>query len=409
MLNKATYFNNLALYLYCFSLSMESLHFFYFGGTYSFAFISAVVFFISSIFCFKDYLNIKKTMYFVLPILLYLGVLIISSLLNINEISNRFLDEKLILNMVMFHMLIIAMSKNKQTRDTAFFVFTIGVLVVVSLAFFGIGVEYNSDDRLSWMLSSRDEYPLRVSAALVILLTLIFSKRRFELKNIWIFLSTPLFIWFVLETGSRTATIVIFFILILSLYFQRRNWQNILILFLIGFIPYFVIYLFAEALNSRFVYTVSEISQHIFSEEKVLKSNNDALGGRLYGWSKMMPMFYESPLIGQGLSGFDLKLLELIPERPNDSPHNALFDALFKTGFIGLSIYLLFVFRLSFAAYNNLIQKKESQHILFFIILFFGYILTLHPNHDKGFWFISAYLVCSFLENNLSKSKYRFN
>lgn len=376
---------NILLYLYCFSLSLSVLNFQFLDRVFSISFVFSIIFLLSLSINIKPYLDLSKGQHFIYPILFYVLLLSFVSWVNINPYSSRFLDVTLISNILMFVIILNYFVKHADVRDKAMLAFTIGAVFVAFLSFMNIGAEINSDGRLSWMGSDIVEISIKMTLALVVILTVIFkNKITLKMRTFWLFLSVSLLLWFIIQTGSRTALLIVLSNLFLLLFFVRKNKKNIFILILIAFLPLILFYFQSEVMQERVIYSIN-------AETNI---GNDALGGRLYLWGEMIPIIFKNILIGHGLSGLDYELYKVFGQIV--SPHNALLEAFLKTGIIGFLSYSLFLFRLSMSSYWVYKYEDNYAHILLLFVAL-GIAASIHPSISKIFWLIMAYIASSFL------------
>ncbi len=376
---------SILLYLYCFSLSLSVLNFQFLDRIFSISYVFSILFLLSLSTNIKQYLDLKKGRYFIYPIIFYVLLLSFVSLININPYSSRVLDVTLISNILMFIVILNYFVKHTDVRDKAMWVFAIGAVFVALLSFMNIGAEINTDGRLSWMGSDIVEISIKMAAALVIILTVIF-KNKFPLKmrTFWLFLSVPLLLWFIIQAGSRTSLLIVLLNLLLLLFFVRKKKKNIFILILIAFIPLVLFYLQSGVMQERVIFSLNALTT----------PDNDALGGRLYLWGKMLPIILENIFIGHGLSGLDYELYKVFGQIR--STHNALLEALLKTGIIGFLSYSLFLFRFSISSYGILKENNNYMHVLLMLVAL-AIAASIHPSISKIFWLILAYIASSFL------------
>jgi len=273
--------------------------------------------------------------------------------------------------------------KHADVRDNAMLAFAIGAVFVVFLSFINVGAEINSDGRLSWHSSDIIELSIKMAASISVILTIIFRhKHPLKISIFWLALSVQLLLWFIMQSGSRTSLLILLINLIFFLIFLRKNKKNIFFLILIAFIPLILFYLQTEIMQER-------INDGINMETT---SNNDALGGRLYLWSNMLPIAFKSFFWGHGLSGVDYELYTVFGSVR--STHNALLEALLKTGIIGFLLYSLFLYRLFISSFRT---YKDNYISILLLVVAFGIVASIHPSISKIFWLISAYIASSSL------------
>ena len=370
------------LYLYCFSISMESIQIQFFNRPLSISFCLALLFILSLAVDGVKYLDLMKGRNFFYPLFSYALLVVLVSFFNINWYSSKVLDLTFIFNVFIFIVLLNYFLKNGEVGDNAILIYATGAVLVAVLSFLGIGVEYYSNGRVVWNGSSAGKQSIDITIALGVMLATLF-KNGFSLKirTVLLSLGVLFLIWFVVQTGTRTALVLT--VLILFTIFLFCNIKQKTLVLLVSFcLVYF--YLQSDIMQSRVLHSLTAVTT----------PDNDALGGRLYRWYNMWLIAKENILIGYGLSGAQYEVYKLFGHEM--SPHNAFLDVLLNTGIIGLFFYIIFISKLMFSSYWS--YKYIGNYLPVILMLgLFGYLLALDPNQAKVFWLVAAYIVSSFL------------
>jgi O-antigen ligase len=114
----------------------------------------------------------------------------------------------------------------------------------------------------------------------------------------------------------------------------------------------------------------------LFSSDSVFNILQKRVGTRLDVWTHSIYFIAKEPLIGYG-TNMSTSLQKPLPDlrffmsRDNISAHSAYFEILFRSGFIGLFIYLLFLYNLwmCFYKYQHIYEIRIASGMLISIII----------------------------------------
>jgi O-antigen ligase len=125
---------------------------------------------------------------------------------------------------------------------------------------------------------------------------------------------------------------------------------------------------------------------------RLLQSAEGNLSGRDKIWSHLVPLIKENFLFGVGQTGYNYH--SIITWGIVRSPHNVILEVICLTGFVGLIIYLLFLFNV----FKRGFQAYEHQGLLLpilFGIPVAGLLLSGQILGQKIGWMIFAYIIGS--------------
>ena len=207
------------LYFYFFLINYE--HYDPLGTSGSFSLIKLIgIFYLISISLNPIILtSLNKAMLgFVWPKLLLIFWITIVSLLNFNELSSRFIDVAVILNLFIFIAIINHSLREEALLDKCFIFYVIGSITVSILIFINIGVSEDVGGRAQFFNSDLNQLAIKLTASLLIIISFFINdniglgKYRFLLVAFLPFLFVA-----ISRSGSRTALILIVLVILFLL------------------------------------------------------------------------------------------------------------------------------------------------------------------------------------------------
>lgn len=370
---------NLALYIYFFSINFEVWDPFNTGGSFSISKLTGIIYFLTLLPNIKQFVDTSFIKPILRPIWLFFVILTVVSLLNINSVSSSFLEFSIFQNIVLFWLLINHERKIPNILTRGLFSFTLGSVTLSTLYYYGLGVEYISG-RVSIFGDNENSIGMRMSISIITLL-IITLQNPFHFNSIRLFLiaAIPLMLKLMAESGSRVAFIsfVLMFVLGVLLIKTKRTWYKLTVL-IIG--------------SLSFVYII----QYVLSSEilmfRLMKASEGDLAGRDIIWQKIFPLIRENPIFGVGKTGYVAYSQQIFYQL--SSPHNVIIEILSYTGIVGLIIYLVFVLRSFIYSWRAFKIKKTILPLLLYIPIL-GYLLSGQILTNKIGWMIFAYAVAS--------------
>ena len=397
-----TSIQNLFLYFYFFSINFENFNP---TGYFSVAKLAGILYLVSvlpsiKIFTYFTYRHI----YFYMPLFIFVLYLTLISLLNINERSGRFIDMIMIQNILIFMFMVNHARKDSLVLEKGMLALGIGSILVGLLLFFGIGLtEMAQDDqglvvRKTFFNAGPNEIALKISAGAVVIFShFINNPLQLSRPIRYILLAgLPLIFIAMVGTGSRTAILILPLCGLSWLFFRVLSANNKFLMIVIGS------FLLTSITIPAF-FLVSQLETFQLLADRI--SDTGGTGdfsekGRFTLWLGFFSLIFENPLFGNGLSGFDMITYEYFGFI--ESPHNVLLEVMIYTGFIGLFLYLLFLLRVTKAAYY-LFQRKNLLLPILIIPIAFTFIFILQGLSEKICWLILAYIVGTNLFHNNEK------
>jgi O-antigen ligase len=274
-------------------------------------------------------------------------------------------------------------------RTLLFFMF--GAMMEGVLFYLGIGVEFDGG-RLSILGANENDVGIRMALAIMVLLSFVFENPfQWNKKRYFLLAGLTLLLPVLALTGSRTSLIILTIgILILTVFIQMANlWRKIVFLIVSAAGIFALVLYFAQ-----FDTLKQRVDNSIY---------NDDTAGRTYIWQQVLPIFYDSPIVGVGMTGYASKVIPIFGTFGGGvyrSPHNVYMEILCYTGIVGLVLYLLFMARLLKVSWSF---YKKRHYLLPAVILVMILVMMFAGQglYNKSLYYIYAVIVAL----SMSKSK----
>jgi hypothetical protein len=382
-----------AVYLFCFSLNFETLNLFNIGIDFLASKISISILLAVSMVQYKSLFTFKNYYRYLIPILIYFGLLTTISFIKRTTAFNVFFDFPLFLNILIFLILINYSTIRPDILLKGLFVFALSTVFISILYFFGIEsvTVLQGIPRHSIFGGNSNDVGVKLCYSIFILASIVFeNKLELGKHRYYLLIFLPLLIKFMIDTNSRVA----FVSFVLGCYVMFRLYYNSALLsrktnlLISGFILFLVAFMIL-LINVDLIKRLFDIF-----------SKGD-LSGRDWIWSKIRPIISTNLVFGVGETGY-AKMVALT-FGGFGSPHNVILEVLCYTGLVGLLFFLVFLWRVIKAAY---IKYKYQNDILPIILLIpiLGMILSAQILWPKIVWLIFAFIVSQNIkENSLDK------
>jgi len=387
---------NYALYLYCFFVNFQELSFFGLNN-FSIPKVTVLIYIGTILAQYKNYSKTSLLKKIMLPLLGFFALLSLVSLWHSNDGSFNFFDFSMFQNIILFWIIINHGRNDIKAVKKGMFVLALGSTVLAIFYNLDIGVTLDRG-RVILFGDNSNITGVRMVVSSLILITVV-MKDSWQMGSYRFLLLGPVLIMVKLmaDTGSRLSFIsfALAFIALIVLYKAKNKWNKIGVL-IIGSasFTYFLSFIFqSEVLMLRLLQTVAD----------------EDLAGRDEVWYQIIDVVRNNLFFGIGQTGY-FSIFGLA------SPHNVFIEVLIYTGIIGLTLYTMFILRISMYAYKCM--KIKGLMLPFLLIspiagiLLSGQILTM-----KLGWLLMAYIVSIYLnefsqfrENvNITKLSSRYN
>ena len=343
------------------------------------------------------FLRVDHLTSLLLPIWIFFGYLTIISIININPVSKDFFNEPIFQNIILFWLLLNHEREDPDILEKGLLSFALGSVVLAVLFKLGIGIEYEWG-RVTLFGANQNTIGTFMTVSMMILVLSVFENK-LNLGQIRFIFLLPVLIMLqlMIETGSRVAFVSFIFAFIAGIYMYKTNKiANKVLIVTIGFILFMAIWL----------YTM----QSDLMRQRLIESINQGNSSREYIWSRIINLILENPVFGVGLTGYT-EFAVYVFGQPT-SAHNVILQVLCYTGIVGLTLYLVFLWRVAMAGYIHYKHRGPLLQVLLLIPIF-GLILTHQVLATKIGWVIFSYSSTSLIfdqyeEDDLQEQVYEY-
>ena len=367
---------NYALYLYCFFVNFQELSFFGLNN-FSIPKFTVLIYLGTILIAYKNYIKTSLLKNIMLPLLAFFAFLSLVSLFNGNALSSRFFDFVIFQNIILFWIIINHGRKDIKSLKKALLMLALGSTVLAVFYNLDIGVTIDKG-RVILFGDNSNITSIRMVISSLILITIIIGDS-FQMGSYRLLLLGPVLIMVKLmaDTGSRLGFIsfALAFITLIIFYKAKNNWYKIgfIIIGSVSFTYFLSFIVQSEVLMLRILQTVAE----------------EDLAGRDESWIKIIDVVRDNWFFGIGQTGY-FAIFGIA------SPHNVFIEVLIYTGIIGLTLYMMFILRISVYAYKCMKIKGIMLPFLLMSpimgVLLSGQILTM-----KLGWLVMAYIISIYL------------
>ena len=329
-------FQNMALYFYAFSINFESIDVLGRGvmGTFSVSRLAGILYLLLILPSFLIFFSVKRSFYFLWPMIVFIIILTIISIININSFSSRIFDLAFLLNFFIFIGMLNHTQKDNLVLDKALLIYSLGAFIPAMSIFLGFGEStMYKDDVVRTVAFGANSNDLAIKLAIAIIVLgshIIFNPLKITKLRYLVFPLIFILLFALLSTASRTgilallaAPLIWFFLKTITSENKFQSFLSGLFLSFIILLPIIFIALQSSSLISRF----SLIGEGNF-------------GGREVLWLAYAIMISENFLFGYGLSGTDLVTFQYFGYS-GETPHNIILQILIYAGIPGLIFFFL--------------------------------------------------------------------
>lgn len=350
-INKAQKFS---IYLFMFSLNFETIDLFNLGIDYLATKISISVLLFFSLLNFKKSYTIKNFPDSIKNLVLFFSILTINNFINQTVLYDKIINIPFLLNLLIFIVLCNYTLIDKNIILKGLLVFSLSTFILSMLFLLGLGQASLLEGRFSIFGMNENRLGLSASVSILILFSVVFENKLVLNKRRYIYIILmPFLLLLLLQSASRSAFISL--ILGLGIYFfynERLKHIYKIVIFLM--LLFFILIIWEYFLKDSFIIS------------RMLESINDGdLSGRDLIWGEIFKIVADNPIIGVGENGYAQKMISFSDfEVP--SPHNVFIEVFCYTGFVGLTIFVVFCKTIYRKAIKIKVSKKE---LLSFVLL----------------------------------------
>jgi O-antigen ligase len=352
------------------------------GGFFSISKFTGIIYFLSIITDYKQFFRTDELGPLLRPVWIFFVWLTFVSLININWVSSAFFNFSIFQVIILFWILI-----NHERRDPGILFhgmvsFAFGSIVLALLYHAGIGVVYSIEGRVILFGDNANIVGLRMSISIIVILVCVFQNvLKSNALRYLLLTPLPIMLNLLAETGSRIAFLsctLMFMGWILFFKTKKRLYKIIIIA--IGVVV--VIFMVQYILQSEVMLI------------RLLKSSETGdLGKRDDIWLSLIPIIMDNLIFGIGETGYAMSM-------GVKSPHNVLLEVLCYSGIIGLTLFLIFIVKITVRSVST---YKRTGMIIFPLLLIPVYLMILSGQilYSKMVWIIFSYIISHSLSDRL--------
>lgn len=344
------------LYLFFFLLNFEMFDLSG-SGMFSLGKLGALFYLFSILPQISSFISGKNIKFEMNLLWLFLGIMTVVGFFYINDKVSAFFEYSVFQNILFLLVLCNHERRDPGVIEKGFLAFAMGSFLLVLLAMQGIGVEVEMDSgaRMQVFGDNENIIGLRMAVSSVILaFAVLYDNYKLKGKRFLLLIPIPFMLTLLANTGSRVA----FVSLVLSITFgfiiglQRgKIWQKLLILL---------------AASGAGLYLYDFVLSNEMLRNRLIKSSEDRdLSGREQIWAKVLNYISDHLVFGGGRTGYGSFAYKHFGEFA--SPHNVFLEILVYSGIVGLTLFLLFLFRMFIISYSYFLKSSRVLPLLMLI------------------------------------------
>ena len=351
--------NKYCLYILVFSVTFENWDPFGIGTSISITYMATILYILSWVPFLRSNLNFSKLKPYLVPLILFILVGIVSTAINSGYAKNLLETISLRVIQLIFLMVLIAahISKDKALLSGALNSFVASVVLMYLLQLAGIGATYKVG-RLFLFGENPNVLGMKATMSFLILVSKMINGRLTIVK----ILVGPAVAFALLNllilSGSRGALLSLFLGLIILVVYIKMNYVKKVALAVLG--VFFALYLF------QFIMTTDpEFRQRI--ERSISQGDT----GRNKLWNAAFRVIEDNYVFGVGLPGVLPEMLKYSGKYIE--PHSVFLYVFMSTGIIGFIFYMVFILRLGI----GLFKKFRQTGAVLFLVIFTVVLLNM--------------------------------
>lgn len=339
--------------------------------------------------------TINRYVRYIRPAILFLILLFLMNCINVNQYAVPLVPVSILSCFVLFIFMLLHSKYDNKAITYCMYGYIIGNFILSVLFMQGIGV-YNDlgvnfieGERMSMFGQNQNELAMMMVNGITLLVLLVIIYDKWNL-GVWRFLATisivPM-VTLMFAAASRAAFIALVCIMICLVFMHKTRKSYSRLLFLI-----------AGVVGLCYAYQYF-MSSNSLMYERILEAVEDGnTSGRSDIWNKLMPTLMETPIFGVGQTGYSLVCHKVMMSVAGNmyeygfSPHNVLIEIFAYTGIVGLTIMLIFWFRIIMDGFKCYKLGNNLLPILLFIPIV-AFIVSGQVLSNKFAWVLYAYII----------------
>jgi hypothetical protein len=372
----------IALFLFFLSINFEVWDPLNTNGLFSIAKLMGYIYLATMLPRFFYFLTNKNNSTFIAPLFLYFAILTIVNLFNSDATLSTFFNMTIFQNIFLLYILINHEQEDPLIIEKGLLGFALGSGILAILYNAGIGIEISENGQVSIFHDNQNSIGFRSCVASIILIhNVVINPLKLGYSKFLLLLPLPLIFELLAVSASRSAVFSLILALVVggSLVKTGKIWgKYLVILSTICFLIVIASLLMQhEVFRMRLMYTLQE----------------GDTSGREIIWRNILPLIRDNPLFGVGTVGYETYSIMVFGELK--SPHNVFLEILSYTGILGLSIYIVFLYRIVAKSFKMYTKMNLVLPMLLLIPVFVS-IASMQILNVKTGWIIFAYIAGSY-------------
>ncbi len=329
----------------------------------------------------KESFDVSIFKYVRLLLFLWVLMLILNMLNYIGTNTVSIFNFTLFQNILLYWLIASDLKKQYVHIKSLMLSFVLSIVLMSILLMFGIGLGQEFEEGVSRItFFENNPNTVGVLAGLAIVFSLYFilnPSRTFQKKGVLVVLALPGFVNLLLLSGSRGALLTTALSVILMMVMNKTTpFKRIL---QVGLLIVTASYFMDKLMESELMY--KRLTQSI-------EEGNTAGRGEI--WGDVIEVWSNRPLTGYGATGFETEMTKIYGGRKD--AHNLFLYILVTTGFVGISIFLYFLF----CHIKRAVESFKKGDVLKIILLIF-YLTTVVKAggviNNKLMWLLLAIII----------------
>ena len=372
----------IALFLFFLSINFEVWDPLNTNGLFSIAKLMGYIYLATMLPRFFYFLTNKNNSTFIAPLFLYFAILTIVNLFNSDATLSTFFNMTIFQNIFLLYILINHEQEDPLIIEKGLLGFALGSGILAILYNAGIGIEISENGQVSIFHDNQNSIGFRSCVASIILIhNVVINPLKLGYSKFLLLLPLSLIFELLAVSASRSAVFSLILALVVggSLVKTGKIWgKYLVILSTICFLIVIASLLMQhEVFRMRLMYTLQE----------------GDTSGREIIWRNILPLIRDNPLFGVGTVGYETYSIMVFGELK--SPHNVFLEILSYTGILGLSIYIVFLYRIVAKSFKMYTKMNLVLPMLLLIPVFVS-IASMQILNVKTGWIIFAYIAGSY-------------
>ncbi len=206
-----------------------------------------------------------------------------------------------------------------------------------------------------------------------------YNNDRFKLYFLGLAILTFYDLFFVVQGRTGQLSLIVLIILFAFQRFEKKQLALVIVVLSMFSVAYLNFSSKASRIKEGIENTVTYVNHSA-------DPNESSMGQRYTFWKNSLILIKERPLFGYGTGGFS-NAYKRIYTPTTENPHNEFFMITVQLGFVGLMIYLAFLYVQYQQAKHLPLQEKWLAHGLLLTLITASFFNSPFHDHTEGHWF----------------------